>query len=72
MNDMVYFAEKNTDRSDIFVINLSRSTIKAKKCKIFSLHAKMIAIEIDNSNQVIQKDKNALFVLSDDQKVRHL
>ena len=71
-SNRVFFAEKNMDRSDIFMIKLAISVPKAKKCKIYELSARMIAIENDNSNKMIQKEKNTIFVLGDDMKIRHL
>ena len=54
------------------MIKLATSVPKAKKCKIYELSARMIAIENDNSNKMIQKEKNTIFVLGDDMKIRHL
>ena len=54
------------DRSDIYLIKLSISVLKAKKCKIYELSSKMLAIENDNSNKMIQEEKNTIFVLGED------
>ena len=62
-NNRVFFAEKNLDRSDIFMLKLTSSVLRAEKSKIFELSAKMIAMEVDNSNKMIQRDKNTIFVL---------
>ena len=41
------------DRSDIFMLKLTSSVLRAEKSKIFELSAKMIAMEVDNSNKMI-------------------
>ena len=74
--DSVFFAEKSIGRSDIYMLKLAKSSLKAVKRLIFELPAKMVAMENDNSNQNIQQDKDhiksAIFVLGNDQKLRHL
>ena len=52
-NNRVYFAEKNMDRSDIYMLKLTSSVLRAEKFKIFELSTRMIAMEVDNSNKMI-------------------
>ena len=52
--NVVFFAEGNIDRSDIFMIEVTKKNQKVRKRKIFSLTCRVAALEIDSSNEIIQ------------------
>ena len=76
LKDSLFFAEKCLDSSDIFMIKLSNMGSRAIKRKVYELQARVVAMENDNSSNATLQDKknikNTLFVLCDDQVVRHL
>ena len=53
-NNRVFFAEKNQGRSDIYMLKLRSTILSARKIKVFELQSKMIAMENDNCNKIIQ------------------
>ena len=53
-NNRLFYGEYNLDRSDICMLSLTKKDRKVKKKKIFALECLMIAMESDNTNEMIQ------------------
>ena len=68
----VFFAESNLERSDIYMLEISKKNRKVNKRKVFSLGSRLVAMEADHSNEVIQQTKSTLFVLGEDQILYHI
>ena len=49
----IFFAQKNLERSDIYVLEISKKNRKVVKRKVFSLSCRLIALEADHSNEII-------------------
>ena len=62
----IFFAQKNLERSDIYVLEISKKNRRVVKRKVFSLSSRLIALESDHSNEIIQQKKSTIFVLGED------
>ena len=62
----IFFAQKNLERSDVYVLEISKKNRKVIKRKVFSLSSRLIALEADHSNEVIQQNMSTIFVLGED------
>ena len=49
----IFFAEKNIDRSDIYMLEISKKNQRVNKRKIFSLDCRLVAMEADSSNEIM-------------------
>ena len=72
LNNELFFAEFNLDRTQIFRLDLEGKVLRAQKKKVYDLECYLIAIQPDASNDVMELDKSTLFVLSSDQKVHRI
>ena len=54
------------------MLEISKKNRKVNKRKVFSLGSRLVAMEADHSNDVIQQTKSTLFVLGEDQILYHI
>ena len=54
------------------MLSVSKNSQKVKRTLIYELPCQMVAMESDNSNEMIQQDKSTIFVLGSDMKLLRL